>query len=191
MAYTDQATVEAYLNRSLSSNEQTILPLAIAAVDSFINEEVGSTFSNTSSTRYYDGGVRTLVIDSVRSITKVELVDTDDSNTVLNEYDLDEDYERQPVNETVKTYIESRIGAFPKGIANIAVTGKFSLTDSTPDDIKYLATYLTAKLFQKAVTGDLKSESIEGYSRTFAEFKAEDEVVQITLNKYTNDEVLL
>lgn len=192
MAYTDKATVEAFLNRSLTANEETILPLAIAAVEAFINDALGASYaSGDAVTRYFDGGRKYLLIDAVRDITKIELVDSDADNTVLHEYDLDEEYEQLPANTDVKTYIYKRAGAFPTGVANIAVTGKFSLADDAPDDIKYLATYLVSKLFSKGVTGDLKRESIEGYSREWKTYSTNDEVVQSILNKYLDDEVYL
>lgn len=192
MAYTDKATVEAFLNRPLTANEETLLPLVMAAVDAFINSQIGATFGNADpATRYFDGGLKFLPIDSVRSVTKIALVDTSADNNEVYVYEKDVEYELAPLNDTIKTYIEKRVGRFPAGIANIAVTGKFTLADTAPDDIKYLATYLSAKLFSKGVTGELKRESIEGYSREFAAFSVSDDVVSSILNKYTADEVLL
>lgn len=192
MAYTDEATVEAFLGRDLTANEQTILPLALAAVEAFINDALGASYaSGDATTRYFDGNGRYLLTDAVRDVTKIELVDSDDANTVLEEYDLDEQYEQLPANSDVKSYFYKRSGHWPTGTSNIAVTGKFSLADEAPDDIKYLATYLVSKLFSKGVTGELKRESIEGYSREWKTFSTTDEVVQSILNKYLDDEVYL
>ena len=62
-----------------------------------------------------------------------------------------------------------------------------------PADIAYLASYLAAKSIGATNSLSLKSESIEGYSRTFADnsksFNA-DSVVSSVLSKYT-DEVMI
>lgn len=189
MAYTDEATIEAFLKRDLTAYEQTLLPLVLAAVDAFVNDAVGGVYGAVeASTKYYDGGTRILDIDPCTDITKVALVDSEETET--NEYELNVDFEARPRNETVKRWIHKRTYAFPAGVANIAVTAKYSL-GAVPDQIKYLATYIAGKLFSSAVSGELKAESIEGYSRTFKEFSKNDEVITTILDKYTAEEVVL
>lgn len=184
--YTDQSTIEGILGRSLTSSEESVLSLLLTLADNFINDQLGGSFGTVAeSTRYYDGGQRILDIDAVNTITKVALVYTDETDNY--EYDTDEELEARPRNETTKTYLHSRIGKFPRGVANIAVTGKFTLGASVPDDIKYLAGYLIAKIFQNTKSGNVKKESIEGYSREFADYKTNDELVVSILDRYDKE----
>ena len=191
MEYTSQALIEAFLGRSLSANEIVILPYAAEAAEGYINVQIHTSFGDSTapSTRYYDGGSRILEIDPCTDITKVELIDVDE--TSLHEFTKDEDYEARPRNESLKTWIEKRVGKFRRGVANVAVSATFSRGSSVPKDIAWLATFLTARLFGKDIKEGLKSESIEGYSRQFADIIEHDSQAQLVLNKYIQDEVLI
>lgn len=191
MAYTTKKQIEAFLKRDLDNYEETLLPLILAAVDSFLGDELGGSYGEgTPATKYYDGGSRILEIDPCTNITKVAQVNDDETESYV--YVLNEDFEARPRNGTVKSWIHKRGRAFPCGVANIAVTATFSLGSTVPSDIAYLATYLAAQLFAgQGEDGKLKSESIEGYSRTFKEYKADDPVVHMTLSKYTSNNIVL
>ena len=191
MEYTSQALIEAFLGRSLSANEIVILPYAAEAAEGYINDQIHTSFGDSTapSTRYYDGGSRILEIDPCTDITKVELIDVDE--TSLHEFTKDEDYEARPRNESLKTWIEKRVGKFRRGVANVAVSATFSRGSSVPKDIAWLATFLTARLFGKDIKEGMKSESIEGYSRQFADIIEHDSQAQLVLNKYIQDEVLI
>jgi hypothetical protein len=194
MAYTNQSNVEAEINRELTANEQHNLPLILAAVDAFINNKLGGSYnSNASSVRYYSGGYKIIDIDPVLK---------NDSNTVTVEhvngdYESLKEYEDNeitfgPANSDIKTWILKRRGIFPCGDYNISVEGKFSLGSSVPDDIEYLATILASRYIRKASQdGQLKSESIEGYSRTFADISLNDATITNILDTYTVDNVLI
>jgi len=185
--YTDQDNIENLLSRDLTDAEVALLPIILDSIDAFINDELGGAYGSVSeSTKYYDGGTKYLDIDSCKDITSIKSVASDESE--IYDYDLDEDLESRPRNETIKNWIESRIGAFPSGVANIEVTAKFTLGDDVPSDIEYLATYMASKYFGEAVTGELKKESIEGYSREWKEYKMTDNFVSSTLNKYKKDD---
>ncbi len=188
MSYTNQTLIEAFLGRSLSSKETTLLDYVIEAAESFINDKIHTPFGDSAiTTKYYDGGSKILEIDPCTAITKVAIVDSD--GTVLYEYDEDE-YEARPRNDTLKTWIEKRFDGFRHGIANIAVTANFTRGE-VPKDIQWLATYLSGRLLSKDVKEGLKAESIEGYSRQFSDFTSEDTKAQMILNKYIEDEVLI
>jgi len=190
MAYASQAQIEAFLKRSLTANESTLLAGVQAATDNWINKQLDSHFGTTSeTTRYYDGGERIIDIDPAIEITAIALVDAE--KVVTDTYTLAEDLEQEPLKDTVKRWLEKRIGAFPSGLTNIAVTAKFVLSETVPDDIVYLATYLAGKLFGDGNTGDLDRESIEGYSYTFKKFAALDETATMILDQYTDDDILL
>jgi hypothetical protein len=192
MGYTDQSTIEAFLKRSLTSNETTLLTPVLTVVDNFINNRVNNVGwnSDAASTKYYDGGSKILDIDPCTSITKVYIVNEEE--TEYYEYDLNEEFEAKPRNEDVKTYLEKRVGKFPKGVSNIAVDATFSRGSTVPEDIKWLATYLSAQLYTAAIKSNLKSESIEGYSRTFlSQLWDEDSKVKNVLNYYNEDDFCL
>lgn len=189
MTYTTQALVEAYLERSLTANEITLLDLLGDAVEGYINDQVNSSFGSVSpSTKYYDGGSKIIDIDPCTNITRVALVDVDENELYV--YDLDDELETRPYNETVKTYLERRNYPFPEGVVNIAVTAKFS-RGTIPNDIKWLATYLVASMFQTNNKENLKSESIEGYSRAFGDSVVKSQQAQMILEKYNKDDILI
>lgn len=192
LRYTTKELVEAFLKRSLTGDELLLLPLIGAAAENEIDATLDSSFGNVSeTTRYFDGGSAILDTGPVRNITAVSIVDSEE--TVTSTYVLNDDFEARPRNGTVKRYIQKRLGCFPRGLGNIAVTGKFTFSedDEIPDDIKYVATYMVVKMFQRPATGELKSESIEGYSRVFKDYVARDEIVSSILNRYGANDVLL
>lgn len=191
--YTNQELIELYLKRELSLDELGTFDLLVSAVDAYIDDLIGGSFGNVSeSTRYYDGGSRILDIDTCTEVTAVTTVDSEEA--VNDTYDTDIDYEARPRNSDFKNYLEKRNGRFPSGVANIAVTAKFAEGLSVPDDIKYLATYLAGSMLTSSYTGNLKSESIEGYSRTFAtfgDFVNNDSQFKTILNKYIKNDVYI
>lgn len=187
MAYTNLTNVENLLKRELTDAESSVLPLIIDVVEKYINEQVGGSFGVVEETsRLYDGtGDKIIDIDPCTDISAVEVVDIDGDATKT--YVVD-DLVLRPVNDTVKRWIELPYFGFYRGSANIRVTAKFSLGD-VPSDIEYLATYLVTKYFNDYVTGNIKSESIEGYSRTFESLSRGDFIVSSVLDKYTSDSV--
>lgn len=182
MAYADKTSVEGVLGRSLTSTEEAALPLLLSAVDGYINSQTGRTFGAAAeSTRYYDAedsrmlDVDPFVIsevdgeDTVARAFEVFYVDADENK--LRDVDAS-DFEARPRNETVKTYLQKRNGTWgsgcPANVANVAVKAFFG-GGAVPDDIKYAASYLAAQGIGSTQSLSLKSESIEGYSRTFAD----------------------
>lgn len=193
MRYTSQELIEAQLKRRLTGDEIVMLPFVAETAESFIEDQTETTFGDVAATqRYYDGGTSYISIDPCRDITYVKLVDSEE--TSLYSYDIDADLEVRPRNDTIKTWIEKRVGCFPYGVANIEVTAKFTSSPTTkvPSDIQYLATYLCSLMYKQLLTGELKRESIEGYSREWRDIiVADDQVVKTVLEKYTKNEVLI
>ena len=202
--YATQSDVEGVLGRTLTAAEAAALPLLLNAIDEWINDQIGGSYGDLPddpATRYYDadrGGsiidIDPVFVDESHGLV-VSLVDANEN--VVRTLDVSE-YEARPRNETVKTYVQLRNGrkwasVCSTGIANIAVTGYYGFGGTVPADITYLASYLAAKSIGATTSLSLKSESIEGYSRTFADQKTSfntDSVVSGILDKYT-DEVLL
>jgi hypothetical protein len=190
MAYTTQAKVEAYLNRQLTDNEQELLNGVLAATDAWIDSQIGGSYGTVAeSTRYFDGDSRILNIDPCINITEVKRVDNLEAEA--HDYIDNEDFEARPRNSVLKTWLESRVGKFPTGVANIAVTAQFTLGADVPSNISQLAAYLAAQMFLNQTVGNLKSESIEGYSRTFNDYKTTNDFVQDMLGINTKDDILI
>lgn len=184
--YTTQTEVENYLGRDLTTTEAAIVANLIASVQAYIDDELGSGFGTVSETsRYYDGGSKILHVDPCYDITAVAAVDS--LEVVMDTYLLNDEFEARPRNNTVKTFIEKRLGAFPKGVANIKVTAKFSRGEDVPEDIQFLATKMVAEAITNAENINLKSESIEGYSRTFVDKQMQDAINKEMLDKYQQD----
>lgn len=204
MAYSTQAQIEAILGRVLTANESTLLAGIQAGADLWIDTQTGVSFGVTASTKYYDGGYSVLPIDVCRDITAVKLVDPE--LDLLYTYTEGTEYIEGPLNSDVVRYLEKRYyldnvffddmgdsGVWPAGLKKIAVTATFSYADTAPADISYLSAYLAAKYLNRDITGQLASESIEGYSRQYAVYATKgninDEVVQNFLAAYSDQEI--
>lgn len=196
--YANQQAIESVLNRPLTQTELASLSLLLNAVDAFIDGQVGASFSigDEVATRYYDADegsildIDPIFIDETHGMV-VALVDANENVTrTLNV----SEYEARPRNDAVKTYIQLRNGRKWRSVcshvvANIAVTGYFGRGSEVPADIQYLAAYMAAQYIGASAGATLKSESIEGYSRTFATIQKDYPLVSQTLDKY--NEVLL
>lgn len=196
MAYATKSAVEGVIGRTLTDAEASALPALLKAVDAYINFEVGRTFetADDQTTRYYDVersqilDVDAFVADDDHAF-EVFYVDADENKVS----DVDSsDYEARPRNETVKTYLHRRSSLWgsgcPSHVTNIAVKAYFG-AGCVPDDIAYAAAWLAAQAIGSTNSLSLKSESIEGYSRTFADATKSSQLVQNTFAKY--HEVLL
>jgi hypothetical protein len=196
MAYATKKAVEGVLGRTLSDSEASALPALLAAVDAFINSETGRSFDAAEEqvTRYYDVersrilDVDAFVMDDDHEL-EVFYVDADENK--VSDVD-DSDFEARPRNEAVKTYLQRRSSNWgtgcPSSVTNIAVKAYFG-ADCVPSDIAYAAAWLAAQAVGATDSLSLKSESIEGYSRTFADASKSSPLVQQTFAKY--HEVLL
>lgn len=193
--YANQQAIESVLNRPLTATEIASLDLLLNAVDAFINDAIGSSFTVGSevATRYYDADegsildIDPIFIDETHGLV-VAIVDADEN--VTRTIDVS-DYEARPRNDAVKTYLQLRNGrkwasVCHPSVANIAVTGYFGRGETVPADIQYLAAYMAAQYIGASAGASLKSESIEGYSRTFATIQSDYPIVSQTLDKYNS-----
>lgn len=198
MSYATQETVEGVLGRSLTTSEASALPVLLQSVDAYINGETETVFGTpVETTKYYDvepdEPSRILDVDAfvikVGENSKdftVQYVDADEN--VVSTVDTS-DYEARPRNENVKRYLQRRSGVWGRGcpstVANIAVKAFFGY-DTVPADIAYAAAWLAAKQIGSTESLSLKSESIEGYSRTFADAtkKEDGTFITDTLSRY-------
>lgn len=176
MSYATQSSVEGVLGRSLTTQEIAALPALLAAVDVYINGETGRTFETaTKKIKYYDAedsrmlDVDPFIVKDDKPL-RVFYVDADEE-AVGDDIDTS-DYEARPRNEEQKTWIQKRTGRWgsgcPSNVTSVAVEAFFG-SDATPADIAYAAAWLAARQIGGTSSLSLKSESIEGYSRTFAD----------------------
>jgi hypothetical protein len=184
MALLSQSDLEARLGRSLTAEEASAFTLINDANQAYIEKMIGSSVESVSATtRYYDGGVQHLKIDPCTSLTAVVLVDDDQVSTYT--YDTT-DYTVEPVNRTLKTMLRHRPAAFVTGINNIAVTAKFSIFEDTNVLNIVKNAMLESLVSEIDNSGNIKRESIEGYSVEFAETQTKNALDSI---KYLFPEV--
>lgn len=200
MAYATQSSVEQALGRSLTTSEAAGLNSLLAAIDSYINKTIGRSFgAGVESTRYYDVE-RSRMVDVDPFVTselvgdtvtarpfEVFYVDADENKVGSN---IDEsDFEARPRNESVKTWLHRRTGLWgsgcPSNVTNLAVKAYFG-GGAVPADISYAASWLAAQAIsaQLGVSLSVKSESIEGYSRTFADMTKDNVTITSIFDNY-------
>lgn len=183
--YTTQAKLQYYLKRTLTADEVAALPTLLGAAKFYIDEFTGVSFgadgSEAASDRFFDGSGRTTQnITPARDITAVKVVNTDNTDSYTY---TSTDYVAKPYNTPVKAWLDARIGIFPKGVANIKVTAKWGGYADVPLNIEQAANQLIGNSLSEG-SGNLKSESIEGYSRTWHEGGAETEDIDRLLLPY-------
>lgn len=197
--YASKESVEQIIGRPLTTDEAALFPMVAGAIDQYINDALGGVgFGNPDpSTRYYDNiKSQYLEIDPVyldlahkENNTDapidftVQYVDNLDNPTATVDKST---YAARPRNEKVKTYLQLRNGIWRRGVANVAITGKFTRGLTVPDDVAYAANYLAAQ-YLVATNEDslsLDRESIEGYSRTFATIARQNPVIIQIFDKY-------
>ena len=177
MGYTDQTLITGYLKRNLSEAEATIAKTVIDSVTAYIDTETGQSWSTTDAgvAKLYEGGEKILFIDPIIDIESVEHVN--DEGEVLDTYSSTS-YTAFPMNADTKTSLEV-FRRWPRGL--IRVTGKWGKAGGIPSDIQLAATILASSVFNNQ-TGDIKSESIEGYSVTYADVKVNNQQVRDILD---------
>lgn len=175
--YTKDAEIIRYIQRSLTDYEKGHLPELISKASAFINTYTGRSWRDidaleddeiAESVYYYDGnGKRELFIDDCIEISEIKVVDslwTSIDFPDIEESDLDQ-FVLYPLNADYKNSIYLRTGYFPKGKANIQVTGKF-VTGDLPPEIAAAAAALVGNVLKKMKTdnAEFSEERIEGYS---------------------------
>lgn len=170
MALISQSDLEARLQRSLTAEEATAFTIINSAVQAYVEKLIGSSVeSKTATTRYFDGGVQHRRIDPCTDITAVAYVD--DDQVVYSTFDTT-DYTKEPINRTLKTMLRNRAGRFAVGINNVAVTAKFSIYGDT--DVLNIVKDAILSALEGEINNNsnIKAESIEGYSITYASTEA-------------------
>lgn len=179
--YINQAELENYLKRDLTTEEAGAFTILAGAAKEVIDNYCDTNFDAnvTETSRYYDGGTNEVVIDPCTNVTAVARVSDDGS--IISTIDED-DYVLEPINNTVKWSVRARVGRFIRGARNLKVTAKFSSYDNAvPSDVKLACMKLCADALKPS---GVKKESIEGYSYEFRDIVERDEEITNALAKY-------
>lgn len=177
MALVSQSDLEQRLGRSLTSEETNAFATINNASQAHIERMIGSSLESVSATtRYYDGDLQNLAIDPCTAVTEVKYID----NNGIGQFVYDTaDYTVEPINRTCKTMLRYRWGEFDEGMNAIAVTAKFSIYDDTQIRNVIRDAILTALTAEINNNSNVKSESIEGYSITYASTEARNALDKI------------
>jgi hypothetical protein len=177
--YTDSANIEAYLNRGLTTSEATLLDGVIEYLSEFINSYTNRKWNDlggndpVASSKVYDSeGTRELRLnDSVKSISKIEILDRDGG--VSYTYNP-EDIISYPLNRDIIESVALRVGRFPHRRASVRVYGVFT-DGKVPVDVVSVCTAIVGRYISHASNnGGYKKESIEGYSYELATSSEQD-----------------
>ena len=173
MAYTSSTLIGNSLKRALTSDETALLVILIPAVQRYIDRVLSSTFDTASETsRLFtiDNDTSVIDIDPCQSISAVAKVDFEGTST--QDY-ITSDYVAEPLNETVKRWLQLRTKSHGRALANIKITAKFTEYDfagsKVPEDIQLVASQICADVIS-LISGsetNIKSESIEGHTVTY------------------------
>lgn len=167
--YTNQALIEAFLQRSLNASEATLLTTALPAVKIWIDSYLESQFDNVAaSTRYFESRTKTLDIDPCQTITAITSLDP--YQVAYYSYQTFE-FVAEPINDTIKREIRLRYGNFPEGTSNIAVAAIFTeydyVNNCVPYDIEIAATRIMAGIINAGkyakIGGNVHRENLEGH----------------------------
>lgn len=187
--YTTQARVEAYLKRSLTSDEETLFPDIAEYFSSFISGYCSRNWLDIDFDEYeiqeteerlFDGsGNREIYIDDFYDLQSVDLLDYEGNSFQL--LNSDDDWILYPLNSTVKESIYLRNYRFTRGSGNIQVEAVFN-SGEVPTDIVMVATKFVSDYTAQMNPTDFKKESIEGYAYELLSGQEKDESIQRILN---------
>lgn len=178
MSYTTQYQIQGYIKRELTPDEARIIKTVIDAVGQWIDRETGRTWEPTAAgtKRVFDGGEPEIFIDGLIDLEAVEALDQ--YGTVVRTY-YDYEYTKYPRNSKTTTSLCLNSGG--RWHRRVQITGKWGEVEGVPADIRLAATILASDWLDNS--DKLKSESIEGYSRTFAVQDSNPQVEQILASR--------
>jgi hypothetical protein len=164
MAITTKANVEKYLLTAIDSSFDAQITAWIAAAEKHINRMTNrQIIADTAPAEYkYSGNKKDYMhVDDFIDIDTVE----------MDGVDITDDIFFEPANRLPYFKLVYDEGVFEKGKQNIVVTGRRGYADSAaiPEDLVFAATVLVAGIvnFSNNSSGEIKSESIGGYSVTY------------------------
>jgi hypothetical protein len=164
MSITSKARVEKYLLTTIDSSFDTQLTEWITAADRHIDRMTNrQIIADSIAAEYkYSGNKKDYMhIDDFIEIDTVE----------MDGVDITDDIFFEPANRLPYFKLVYDDGIFEKGNQNIVVTGRRGYADAAaiPEDLIFAATVFVAGIvnFSNNSSGEIKSESIGGYSVTY------------------------
>lgn len=168
--YTDKTKIEELLKETITRDLDDI----ILMVQQYIENKTNRIFKacDIASIRYFDGnGEDILPIDECIEITKVENGDDYYGDSFIEiEGTGDTRYYTEPYNELPIDKLRLRGDLWTLGKKNVRITAKWGYSEEVPDDIVWLATYLSAMFYkqQANVAGGVQSETVGSYSVSYS-----------------------
>jgi len=187
-SYTTAAAVQVYLDRTLTSNELTILANVIPAASRWIDRTLGTNFDNLNQAafgqpgsgatqKHFAGGYREISIKPCQQITAVQAINPYDFS-VFYTYQTPLEYVASPYDQPVKRSLIIKLNEFtaspgdqlkwPGDENGIMVTGLFTEYDYVnscyPNDIVLLCNHISAVWLQNNQNADpFQREQVEGH----------------------------
>jgi hypothetical protein len=172
--YTTEEHIQRFLQRELTDQEAVLVDYAITEASDEVKayagrnwKDIGDNSETEEEVRTFNGNGNTeIFIDDFESISKIEVLDG--LGNLYKELETT-DYLIYP-SGAIGSSIAVTNWHFPRGSANIRLTGKFS-SGPVPDGAILAATKLAAQVLMKSGdnSGSFKKESIEGYSYEVAD----------------------
>lgn len=189
MAYTDQAKIEGLLDTTLDARTAGQVSFWIAAVEEWIDNYVGSTFSdNGTETKYYDGnGKDCLVIDPCISVATLIILNDDGTTNYTLTEGAGNDFLLYPLNSEQKTMIKllrGQVGIFRSGERRVSVEGVFRSYNNVPSVISLVATKLVSKIISQQGGKDVKREQLGDYEIEYSDVAGNIDEVADSLGVY-------
>jgi hypothetical protein len=172
--YTTESKIEQALQLDIDDSIAGSVVDWINWVSQYIDNYTGTTFTSSSTTKYYDIKKPTsqLFVDEFTSLTSLELLDED--GNVEDTLTENSDFWTYPLNKTVKNEIRldpyGKYGIYPYlGSKKVKVTGTFGFGASVPADIEMVATQMVGDIIKQACSGarGVKEEKLGDRSVTY------------------------
>lgn len=182
MPYTDKASVESYILKTIAAEYNTQITQWINAISRHIDKTTNRVIAtNTPSTIKYDGsGGEILLIRDCCDITEVKLDTVVLTLSDVLQYPTTKPYASRLVLQGGYRWTEAR--------QNVEVTGKHGMATTPPEDIKLATTILVGAICRNQILGEKAgtTEKIGSYSVSYStpEQKAELETAKAIINGY-------
>ena len=180
--YTTAAAVQAYLDRTLTSNEMGALAYVIPAVSRWIDRTLGTNFDDVKNNgrgleaKHFQGGLREISIKPCQGITLVQAINPYDFS-VWYTYSSPLEYTAEPLDQPIKKSLRMKLNEFTgnnlawpgEGDPDLVqVTAWFTeydyVANSYPNDIVLLANHVSAVWLQNNQNAEpVQKESVEGH----------------------------
>lgn len=177
--YTTASAVQTYLNRTLETDEFSILSYVIPAVSRWIDKALGTNFDKLDqnsgvTAKHFSGGYQEISIRPCQNITLVQAINPYDFS-VWYTYTTPLEFTAEPYDYPVKRSLVMKMNEFtgkdlkwPGDQNGIMVTGLFTeydyINNTYPSDIVTLANHIAAVWLQNNQNAEpVQRESLEGH----------------------------